>query len=398
MCHSTQQTYVYPDGSTSDSPLQTIYCDESRYGTPCVDHRIYRYPAQPISFAGTNSASMSAPHSPAFSSYSSSPRRNYLGAHDAMRSSHHRRSSSPAYDASRRSQSSAPAVYINGRRLQEPASSRSPSPYATSPGRGGDRVVIVDGPPRSGASSRTPSRSYEPVSDLPTPPTSSSSSPHIVDARPRRSRSTTHRPVIVDDRQQPRIDIDIVDASRADRHRRGSHSSYQGQYSSSSRHARHPSTSSSTHSRHASASSHGRSSSHSSSRSSHSRRRSSSSNSHDDSDSSSSRRRIELQRQARMQERIDRANAEIANRPAMPSSPPRRSGAAPPSPTVDVGLGLGIGKGRGGDSGAGLSDAMRGLGISDDESQMRRLRDRMTTRGSSTNRHSSVLPEGYRWN
>ncbi|KAF4119376.1 hypothetical protein GMORB2_4895 [Geosmithia morbida] len=372
-------TYVYPDGRTSSS-TSTTFCPASRHGQPCVDNITHPY-TQNVSYSAASSPSV-----PPYQYAPPSPRSDYYTDNYYGRSTHRRASSSPLND--RRPRSSAPRVYVdNNARVYESPSS---VPYSKSP-RNEPPMIFVEGT----GIRRTASQA-------------TSSSPNIVEAAPRRSRSTTQRPVVIHDPEQNRLDVDIVDANKEHRRRTSS-----GNYDHG--HSRHGSSrgSSSSHSRHGSSSSHSRHTSASSGHSSSRSRRLSVSSSHslDDGDSiirryqrqmeaqrvedqrlaeaqrqveaerlaeaqraeaqrEAENQRLEDQRKLRINERIAKANAEINSRPSMPMPSAARGGKSDK------------------DRDGGLSESMRVLDISDDEdAQLRRLKDRMSPRpGSSSSR------------
>ncbi|KAL6866542.1 hypothetical protein ACO1O0_002654 [Amphichorda felina] len=359
MCTSNEYTYVYPDGRQEKPQRQHMLCPASRHGVPCADTVIYRYPPKSIPFTGQPSSAPAAgspylsaqfPPTPTYTPRSSTP--NYRSGDESDRSAGYHSSSS-------NNKKHPPTVYINGKKV-----------YDSSPSRGSERFVIVDGPP----SPRTTSSSSRAYGGSPNTTPSSPVSPYMVPTgRPRRresSASSARRPVIVND-GGPRVAIDIVDGPEGRRHHRKEH-------------RRHPSSSSYYSYDEGDATASRR----------HHRKESSSSD--------TKQQRRQAQRDALVADRIAQANAEIAGRTKVPqqqqakqthssssSSGSRRSGAF---------------------SQADLADAMRRVDIKDsgerewqrqqdaeDEAQRRRLKERMTglPRRSATVSHGTRRPRVY---
>lgn len=349
MCTTNLYTYIYPDGRKEHTRVPSL-CSHSRHNIPCPNNVIFQHPPSYVSNAGEASSAPSGspflpamgghfPPTPTYTPRSSTPN-NYRSGDESDRSGYRSGSSS----RNKRS----PTVYVNGQKYDlEPHVSPS-SRHSRRSSR--NEHVVINGPP----SPRTP-----PTAFANTAP-SSPSAPYIVDVNPHRASSSSRNPVV----------IDVVDPNEY-RHSKKKHHS--------------------KHSRHTSTSSHD-----------------SSHRSHDEEEKAASRRRRKERKQqqeyeeaerrdahrsSRLMDRINQANANIANRPAVPM-PPRRSN------TTSY-------------RDAELAEAVRNLNLdkerrreqrakeAEEEAMKQRLKDRMMPRRATISggrRHQVLYDDGtYRW-
>ncbi|KAJ6781694.1 hypothetical protein PWT90_10823 [Aphanocladium album] len=253
MCTTTVFVHVRPDGRRSTTP-QVLLCPSSRFGRPCAAHVEVHHPT-PASMVSAPTPPVAAPvtNFPPTPTYSPRPSSRDSVASDDRHSRHSSRHSSTS--SSQRRQRS-PGIYVNGQRVTNVhGSSRR------------ERIMLVPNPPTP----RTPPQSYNMPRTAPPSPSNLLSTPYGSSPR-----DSYNRPYIVDER--PRMHIQINPASPA----------------GSSRHSRQTSTSSQGSHRSAAA---------------------------DEEDRRRRREEREERRAARktqeLLERIEKANAEIASRPAV---------------------------------------------------------------------------------
>jgi Skp family chaperone for outer membrane proteins len=349
MCTTNLYTYIYPDGRKEHTRVPSL-CSHSRHNIPCPNNVVFQHPPSYVSNAGEASSAPSGspfmpmlgghfPPTPTYTPRSSTPN-NYRSGDESDRSGYRSGSSS----RSKRS----PTVYVNGQAYDlEPHGSPS-SRHARKSSRG--EHVVINGPP----SPRTPPTSF------PTSAPSSPSAPYIVDVNRRASSSSRNNPVV----------IDVVDPNEY-RHSKKKH------HSSEKKHSRHTSTSS-----------------HESTR-----------RSHDEEEKAASRRRRrerkqqeqeeaerrDAQRSSRLLDRINQANANIANRPAVPM-PPRRSSTYRDAELTEAVRNLNLDKERRREQRAKEAE---------EEALKQRLKERMLPRRNTISggrRHQVLYDDGtYRW-
>lgn len=240
-----------------EQSYQPTLCGDSRHGKPCAGNVVFQHPPQYVAMAAPMAGSQQLPFVHQFPPTPTYTPRSNTPNHRSGDESD--RSYHSSSSARRRPQ----GVYINGQRVLELNRRDRPSRS--------ERIVITDSPPTP----LTPPQAFSAPYSAPSSP----SVPFIVQASPRtrHSHSSSYRPIIVDERQRP------------------------------SKHTRHTSTSS-----------------HDSRYSYHS--------AEDEAQQQERIRRREEVRTRRHQEeeqarrqrlsaRIAKANAEIANRPAVPMPP-----------------------------------------------------------------------------
>lgn len=391
MCTTHVYTYAYPDGRRGHNTLPAL-CNASHHGQPCVDNVVFKHPTQYVQYAPVPTAPAPVPVYPGPGSYALPPTPPsstpilYRSGDDSDRS--YRSNSS-----NRRSRRPSSGVYVNGQRVAADHAHHPPhhsTSHHTDHRRSShhrQRIVLVDNP-------RTPPQTFSAPHTAPSSPVFNSSATNTPEHPP-----SSRRPVIVDERQRPFVQIDVLDAPRR-RTSRGS-----------------------PHARQSSASSRGSSRAYYSSTAEleeddvvfeeeriRRRRRHEARRVREAETQERELREKEL-REKQMRRRIAEANAEILHRPAvpMPSMPSRRVSVAGP------------GASKVKDREAELVDALRRLDVKelrldreqrrvelereldDDEAQQARLRERMVPRrratvGAGSRRHRVLYDDGvHRW-
>ncbi|KAF6813801.1 hypothetical protein CPLU01_14562 [Colletotrichum plurivorum] len=358
MCTTDVYTDVYPDGRRSEYQSPTL-CSSSRNGHLCSNPVVYNHPPRSVGYASATSG-YPAGHSSSSYAYAQQlpPSPPMSSPRGPSVESARPRGGSSSSDRNRRTS----GVYVNGQKvldLNRKTRSRA------------ERIVIVDSPPTP----RTPPRQFAtPYTAPPSPNTNGDAQQFGYHPVPRGSL----RPVIVDERPRPKVEIEVVDSG----HRR--HLSSDSRYS------------------------------HSSAEDDERRRRRrrqekerKEREEREERERERERAEDELRRQ-RQRERIDRQNERISRRPAVPvpPAPVRRSSTGyanvPLSADQD------------------LVDAVRRMEINDrlaaerrareerereeeEEAQRRRLMERMMPRrratvGPGSRRHRVLYDDGvYRW-
>lgn len=190
MCTTRLYTERYPDGHREKS-YRFERCNEARLGLPCVESasssRSRTTGTQPTyAYADTY-----LPPTPSYTPVISSPV--YRSGDDSDRS-YHSSSSTGRRRSGRYYVSDNQYLDVNPRSYR--ASQRD------SALRGAERVVIVDGPPTP----RTPPQTFNFPHSAPSSPNFGHAVPHV-EASPRVRDSTRRRPIIVDERPRPRVQI-----------------------------------------------------------------------------------------------------------------------------------------------------------------------------------------------
>ncbi|KAK0388915.1 hypothetical protein NLU13_2492 [Sarocladium strictum] len=192
MCTTQLYTERYPDGHREKS-YRFERCNENRLGLPCIESasssRSRTTGTQPTyAYADTY-----LPPTPSYTPVISTPV--YRSGDDSDRSYH------SASSAGRR-QSGRYYVASDNQYLDV-----NPRSYRTAQRetgrRGAERVVIVDGPPTP----RTPPQTFTFPHSAPSSPNFGHAMPHIIETSPRVRESTRRRPIIVDERPRPRVQI-----------------------------------------------------------------------------------------------------------------------------------------------------------------------------------------------
>ncbi|KAL0932242.1 uncharacterized protein CTRU02_213195 [Colletotrichum truncatum] len=342
MCTTDVYTDVYPDGRRSEYQNPT-FCSHSRNGRLCTNPVVYNHPPRAVGYPTAQpSTSYPYPQQMPPTPPMSSPR------NPSAESSRARRESSSSERNHRPS-----GVYVNGQKVLDlNRKNRSRN----------ERIVIVDSPPTP----RTPPKQFAMPYTAPPSPNAGGTAPQFGYSHvPRGSL----RPVIVDERPRPKVEIEVIDNG----HRR--------HHSSDSRH------------------------SHSSAEDEERRRRR---REKERKDREERERAEEELRRERMRARIEEQNKKISRRPAVPvpPAPLKRSstGYANVPLTADQEL----------------IDAVRRLEINErraadrrereqrereeeEEAQRRRLMERMMPRrratvGPGSRRHRVLYDDGlYRW-
>lgn len=386
MCTTHVYAYAYPDGRRGQSTRPAL-CAASRHGQPCVDNVILKHPTQYVQYAPAPMSSAPAPVYPGSYTFPPTPPLSstpvlYRSGDDSDRS--YRSNSS-----SRRPRRPSGGAYVGSQRHLSDQPHHHGDGHRSSPRR--ERIVLVDNPPTP----RTPPQVFSTPHTAPSSPSFHPSPTYNAHEQPYPSR----RPVIVDERQRPFVQIDVVDAPR----RRASRSSQR--------------------TRHSSASSRGSSRAYYSSSAEVEANEAAAEEEMEQRRRRREARRIrEVQtqerelrekelRDQRIRRRVAEANAEISKRPAvpMPTTPGRRVSVAEASGSKA--------KGRE----AELVDALRRLDVKErrlgedqrraerererdeDEAQRARLRERMVPRrratvGPGSRRHRVLYDDGlYRW-
>ncbi|TDZ28884.1 hypothetical protein C8035_v003839 [Colletotrichum spinosum] len=349
MCTTDVYTDVYPDGRRDEYQTPN-FCSASRNGRLCANPVVYNHPPRSVGYsvpATAYAAPLQSSNAYAYSQIPPSPPMSSPRGPSAEAS--RPRTSSSSSDRNRR----ASGIYVNGQRVLD--LNRKNRTRA-------ERIVIVDSPPTP----RTPPKQFAAPYTAPPSPNTNVETPHFYSHVPRSSL----RPVIVDERPRPKVEIEVIDSS----HRR--HRSSDSRYS------------------------------HSSAEDSERRRQRRERERRDREE----RERAEAElRQERIRARIDAQNEKIARRTAVPvpAAPLKRSSTG----YANVQL----------SSERELTDALRRLEVSErlaserraqeereqqqmeDEAQRRRLMERMMPRrratvGPGSRRHRVLYDDGlYRW-
>lgn len=259
MCTTNVYVNMRPDGRRSTTP-QVLLCPSSRFGRVCAAHVEVHHPTPHDMLVMPPPAPVTnMPPTPSYSPRPSSSRES--GSESERRSSRSsRHSSRHSSTASAQRRQRSPGVYVNGQRVVDAhGSSRR------------ERILLVPNPPTP----RTPPQSYQMPRTAPPSPSANLAVPHGSSPR-----DSYNRPYIVDERPRIHVQLNNLPASPAP----------------SSRHSRQASTSS----------------------------RGSRRSSNADADDEERRRRRQEREERReahkaqeLRERIEKANAEIANRPAV---------------------------------------------------------------------------------
>ncbi|GJN81586.1 hypothetical protein PLIIFM63780_005121 [Purpureocillium lilacinum] len=367
MCTTYIYTYVHPDGRR-EQVRRPALCPVARHGQPCVDNVVLQHPTQYVPSSSLPSyTSYFPPTPPAFTPRSGTP--SYRSGDESDRSYHS--------SSSNRRRS---GVYINGQRVLD-LNRRDRDRHLRR-----ERIVLVDNPPTP----RTPPQAFNFPNTAPSSPNVNPFSPHIVDASPR--DSYTRRPVIVDERprvERPSVQIEVVEPRPPRR---------------SNTHMRHSSTSSRES---------GRPTYPSAEEEELRQRRREREAIRQERRLREAQEKEQKEREARektirdlrMRQRIADANAEIANRPAVPMPPaPKRASTFVAAKAAREAQ----------EREADLIDAVRRLDLEEkrrakrvereeDEEQRARLRERMVPRrratvGPGSRRHRVLYDDGiYRW-
>ncbi|KAJ6443805.1 Vacuolar calcium ion transporter [Purpureocillium lavendulum] len=368
MCTTYIYTFVQPDGRREQVRRPHLCTTAAHRGQPCVDSIVLQHPTQYVQPSSLPSyGAYFPPTPPPYTPRSGTP--SYRSGDESDRSYHS--------SSSNRRRS---GVYVNGQRVLD-LNRRDRDRHLRR-----ERIVLVDNPPTP----RTPPQTFNFPHTAPSSPNVNAFAPHIVDAAPR--ESYTRRPVIVDERpraERPSVQIEVVEPRPPRR---------------SNTHMRHSSTSSRESGRPA----------YTSAEEEEFRqrrlqreavrqeRRLREAQEREQKDREAREKTI---RDQRMRQRIAEANAEIANRPAVPMPP------APKRASTFVGA-KSAQEAR--DREADLIDAVRRLNVEEkrrekraereeDEEQRARLRERMVPRrratvGPGSRRHRVLYDDGiYRW-
>lgn len=366
MCTTDVYTYVYPDGRKETATRPSL-CPHSRHGKPCVNNVVFQHASQSVPYSlpvpAANFSGASSFPSPYLNHFPPTPSYTPQTSTPVNRSGDESDRSYKSGSSGRRRRSS--GLYINGQKLEL---NRHRDRR--------ERIVLVDNPPTP----LTPPQAFTFPQTAPSSPSLGNTTPYIVDASPRSSGPSSRRPVIVDersrtnrDRDPARIRIEFVDEPRKDKHARQSSTSSYGSRGSFTNSASEDDA--------------------------HRKRRL------EREQLRAEKRRQEQEnqiRQERLRTRISQANAEIANRPAVPiaAAPLKRSSTSYASKSTK-------------DREHELLDAIRKLDIKEkkremsraeeEEAQRWRLMQRTMPRrrasvGPGVRRHRVLYDDGvYRW-
>lgn len=192
MCTTRVYTERYADGHREKS-YRFERCNEARLGLPCHEStsssRSRTTGTQPPAYAYADTY---LPPTPSYTPVISTPV--YRSGDDSDRSYH-----SSSSTGRRRS-----GLYYASDNQYLDVNTRPYRPIQRdSTRRGAERVVIVDGPPTP----RTPPQTFTFPHSAPSSPNFGHALPHVVETSPRVRESTRRRPIIVDERPRPRVQI-----------------------------------------------------------------------------------------------------------------------------------------------------------------------------------------------